>query len=91
MKYFNHVREWQKIIRDYENSGLSIREYCKLKGISKSTFYRNISLIKEINNELDIETYPNKITIYVNGNKIEFDPTIDDKTLARIIKIYSKG
>lgn len=90
MKYFDSIREWIRIKKDYENSGLSVREYCNLRGISKSSFYRNINSLKEIDMGTKIETLPDKITIYINGNKLEFDPTIDDKTLSRLIKTCSK-
>ena len=89
MKYFDNLKEWKKVKFDFENSGLSVKKYCDLKGISKSTFYRNINALKD-SNYMNLNTYPDKIIIYINGNKVEFDPTIDDITLARIIKSYSK-
>ena len=90
MKYFDSIKEWQRIKNDYENSGLSVKEYCKLKNISRSSFYRNVSALKEININTSIERLSDKITIYINGNKVEFDPTIDDITLSRVIKTCCK-
>ena len=90
MKYFDSIKEWQRIKNDYENSGLSVKEYCKLKNISRSSFYRNVSALKEINMNTSIERLPDKLTIYINGNKVEFDPTIDDITLSRVIMTCCK-
>ena len=86
MKYLDNLREWQRLKNDFENSGLTVKDYCDLKGLSKSTFYRNISALREINLNNSIERLPDKISVLINGNKVEFDPAIDDTTLARIIK-----
>ena len=90
MKYLDNAKTWQRLKREFENSGLSVKDFCNSKGISKSTFYRNISALKELNINSDLERLANQVSVYINGNKVQFDPTIDDQTLGRIIKACTK-
>ena len=90
MKYLDSMKQWQRIKREYENSGLTVKKYCELNGLSKATFYRHVGALKELNLNQDIERLVNLVSIYINGNKLQFDPTIDDQTLGRIIKACAK-
>ena len=93
MKYIDTIKQWERVRIDFERSGLSVNEYCELNKINRATFYRNMKSLKElgtINHDFDINELPKSIIIYVNGNKLEIDPTLDNTTLGRIIKLCCK-
>ena len=35
------ISDWLAVVHDYENSNLSVEEFCTKKGIHPNTFYRN--------------------------------------------------
>ena len=46
-------REWAEEIAEYQNSGMKIKEWCRMKGISMNTYYRRNSAYKSIKPLLD--------------------------------------
>lgn len=41
------IQQWQEIIRDRNNSGLTIDEYCTQNGISRNAYFYWLRLIRE--------------------------------------------
>lgn len=41
------IQQWQEIIRDRNNSGLTIDEYCNQNGISRNAYFYWLRLIRE--------------------------------------------
>ena len=40
-------REWAEQVRECQSSGLSIREWCKQKGVNVYTYYRRLRTLRE--------------------------------------------
>lgn len=41
------LAEWQKQIEERQNEGLGVTAWCKKQGISKSTYYHRLRLVRE--------------------------------------------
>ena len=39
-------REWAEEIAEYQNSGMKIKEWCRMKGISCNTYYRRLRVVR---------------------------------------------
>lgn len=64
------VRNWSELISEQENSGKSIDEFCKEKGIHYTSFYKNRKKLEKSNFvEIKKRTKPHPV-------QIEEDPII---------------
>ena len=82
--------EWMHIFADQESIELSVSQYCKLHGISDKAFYNAKSRYKMATEE------PSLVAVEVNDDigssntgciRFEFNVSIPDKDIQRIIKI----
>lgn len=77
------LQQWQAEIRERQESGMSVREFCREKGLSPSAYYRRLRRVREMNREFgpavvpirtvsapsgSMEIVSGEIRITVNGN-----------------------
>jgi len=84
--------DWIHIINNQQNSGLSVREYCKLNHIAVSTFYKHKR--KGIDDSVDhhdvfssVELVPSDdehISLTIDGHTLVFDPSLLDKVIGAL-------
>lgn len=90
--------EWMHIFADQESSKLSASQYCKLHGIFDKAFYNAKSRYKraieesslvavEVNDDIG-SSNTECISFKLNGMSFEFNVSVPDKDIQRIIKIY---
>lgn len=88
--------EWMRIINEQESNGLSISQYCSLRGLSDKTFYNAKDRYKkELENptlvhvDVDgiIQSDSKNIWFKLNGITFEFNSSAADIDIRRIIKI----
>lgn len=89
--------EWMHIFADQESIELSVSQYCKLHGISDKAFYNAKSRYKwateepslvavEVNDDIGSSNTA-CIRFKLNGMRFEFNVSVPDKDIQRIIKI----
>lgn len=89
--------EWMHIFADQESIELSVSQYCKLHGISDKAFYNAKSRYKwateepslvavEVNDDIG-SSNTGCIRSKLNGMRFEFNVSVPDKDIQRIIKI----
>lgn len=89
--------DWMHIFADQESSELSISQYCKLHGISDKAFYNARTRYKktveapslvavEVNDDIG-SSNTGCISFKLNGMRFEFNVSVPDKDIQRIIKI----
>lgn len=74
-------RDWNQVVKDYEASGMSVKEFCKENHISMVAFYKNKKILKNDESTENIEeTFtqiniqdPDLITFTINGIDITCD------------------
>lgn len=49
-------REWAEEIAECQNSGMKIKEWCQMKGISSNTYYRRLRMVRAALLEQDTQT-----------------------------------
>ena len=49
-------REWAEEIAECQNSGMKIKEWCQMKGISPNTYYRRLRMVRTALLEQDAQT-----------------------------------
>ena len=86
------IKKWKKIIENYEDSGLTVVDYCEKTGVNRNTFqhrlkdFKNMeSTIREVN-IVDEPIRSSSVEVIINGIKIGIDSTVDESFLKRIIK-----
>ena len=89
--------EWIKIIKDQEQSQMSVYKYCQLHGLSDKTFYSRKRLLKDELEKAElvevgiqeecVEKEKKDIQFKVNGIQFEFDTNSSDEDIRRIIRI----
>lgn len=89
-KIYDH--DWQSIIKDQQESGLNMKQYCSEKGLSYHAFKNNKYALQKKQNQfvpIKQETQAT-IDLNLNGNQISFDSKVDDLTIARILKALTQ-
>lgn len=92
LKKESTIRKWEKIIEDYEESGLSVIEYCNKTGVNEHSLRHRIQDFKTIPNQIsevlvvDEPCVINSVNLIVNGIELQFDSSIDSSVLKTIIK-----
>ena len=90
------LKKWEKIIEDYEDSGLTIKEYCNKTGINSNSLRHRIQDVKEIPNQIsevvvvNEPCVPKSINLRINGIDLQFDQSLDASILKTIIKACGK-
>jgi hypothetical protein len=83
------TRNWNEIITNQQQSGLSIAAYCKTQSISPATFYKQKKLLsqKSIFQEITLESSnkDSKIIFTLNGHNLEFEQTITFENLSKVL------
>ena len=47
VKKYLKKEQWQKLIKDCQNSGMTVKAWCKANGICEQTYYRNLRKYRE--------------------------------------------
>ena len=47
VKQYLKKEQWQKLIKDCQNSGMTVKAWCKANGICEQTYYRNLRKYRE--------------------------------------------
>lgn len=85
-------QEWKDILKDQEESKLTIAEYCRLHNLKEPTFYRKrrklfnqdtVSFLPVIVGDMENKD----LSIVINGVPICFNSSVDDDSLKRIIRL----
>ena len=89
--------EWMHIFADQESIELSVSQYCKLHGISDKAFYNAKSRYKWATEEPSLVAVEGNddigssntacIRFKLNSMRFEFNVSVPDKDIQRIIKI----
>lgn len=94
---------WQKAIDTWQNSGMSVRKFCKAEGLTESSFYnwrKKLSGGKsQINKEI-LKSQPEFIKVSLSGSErvplelelcsgsiLRINPGSDTKTLSSVLSI----
>lgn len=95
------LHNWQQVIADCQNSGLTIREYCRQNGITKDKYYYWLRKSKEAMIESNpiffAELSPARapieesvghsaITLRINGAIIDINGTVSEDMLHTVIR-----
>ncbi len=100
MRYCNRLEvitvldyNWNQIFQGYNESGLSMIKFCEKNNIPFYTFRYHFYKNKRTSEPSDIqfvsvtpEATTCQITFWLNGNCLSFDSSLDDVSIARIIK-----
>ena len=91
MRKFRTVEEWGTIIKDQSDSGLSVVDFCKDKGIHPNIFYAKRSALKKTNGfvEIRMKSQRNevkKIIIKIKDVTLELEENIIKTELIDIIR-----
>ena len=94
--------QWQKIVKDYESSGLSVERFCRHRAIGYNTFKRwqqklqdqstnNTSFyeLRRVEDGLDESACPMSIE-FKNGITLQIQNNADMAKVAELIKQYHK-
>jgi len=97
------AKEVERIVADFERSGLNRREYCEQRGIARPTldWYRrrvrggrdtaNLVPVKVVNPARSVATtsvaVPGFTLVLLNGCRIESGWSFDEQELTRLIRI----
>lgn len=98
MKIRRSKEEWMLLVSDYTNSGLTLTEWCREKGISKSSIYpyiKQYAVPTEIlsDNGIGVEMpLPRNIensfiTLKVGDVSLDIKSGFDKKVLSDILKV----
>jgi len=92
--------QWQKILSDYESSGLGVERFCRLRNLGYSTFKRwqhklhshvsskdSFYELRRVEQEIDTITYPMSIA-FKNGITLYLQNNADMAKVAELIKHY---
>lgn len=102
MRYYSHKEvatvpkvydhDWQSIIKDQQESGLNMKQYCSEKGLSYHAFKNNkYALQKKQKQFVPIKQEAQAtINLNINGNQISFDSSMDDLMISRILKALTQ-
>ncbi len=78
MKY-----DWKKIIDNQQCSGLTINNYCKERGISISSFYKNKKQLLDTSSNSPlflpvevVESVSASISLIIDGHTVQFDASL---------------
>lgn len=79
--------DWETLIEQQERSGMNMKEFCKKHQLPYQAFksHKN-TLQKQTNGFIEAKAESDIITLFVNGNEIKIDSSVNDITLNRIIK-----
>ena len=85
---------WEEIISEYESSGLSKAEFCRIKNINRKSFlngyYRYQKKLEQKESSFVPVVVDNTvqplIRISINHIPLEFDPAIPDDGLKKVMK-----
>ena len=86
MKY-----DWSKIIVNQQNSGLSVKKYCKINKICVSSFYKAKNRLN--NEDVEVKEFiplevidhcQSMISMNIDGHTIEFDSLLLDKVIGAL-------
>lgn len=83
-------RDWNRIIREHEESGKSVSEFCEAKGIDRNTFYKNRKLgqlrpLVEISCPSHVEITP--IVLRAGCFTIDISPGFDRRCLKNVLEV----
>ena len=75
-KHELNVLKWQQLITDFNNSDMTLSEWCDLNHVSKSTYYKYLRLIRndllnEQSSPVIIESERSFVPVNVNVSKSE--------------------
>lgn len=79
--------DWETLIEQQERSGMNMKAFCKEHQLPYQAFksHKN-TLQKQTNGFIEAKAESDIITLFVNGNEIKIDSSVNDITLNRIIK-----
>ena len=91
MRKFRTAEEWSIIIKEQSDSGLSVVDFCKDKGIHPNIFYAKRSALKKTNGfvEIRMKSQRNevkKIIIKIKDVTLELEENIIKTELIDIIR-----
>ena len=91
MRKFRTVEEWGTIIKDQSDSGLSVVDFCKDKGIHPNIFYTKRSALKRSNSFVEIRMNSQrkeekKFIIKIKDVTLELEENIIKTELIYIIR-----
>ena len=88
--------KWEKIIEEYEDSGLTAKEFCDKTGVNANSLRHRIQDLKSVPNQIseimivDEPCVVDSVNLTINGIQLKFDPSLDESVLATIIKVCGK-
>lgn len=79
--------DWEALVEQQKRSGMNMKAFCKEHQLPYQTFksHKN-TLQKQVKGFIEAKAEPDIITLFVNGNEIKIDSSVNDITLNRIIK-----
>ncbi len=97
MKRTKQVKVWERRLRAWERSGLTIEKFCESEGISKTTFYKWRRLVREEAEatqpaavefiEISRHDEPPGVELVTLFGAVRLRPDFDEATLERLLNV----
>lgn len=88
--------KWEKIIEEYEDSGLTAKEFCEKTGVNEHSLRHRIQDLKSVPNQIsevmivDEPCVVDAVNLTINGIQLQFDSSLDESVLKTIIKVCGR-